>query len=83
MQGVKRLSEVDLSVLEPKSNDKINLLYRLDEAGFVVDMGEEEDPKGYWDAVNGPIVQLCKEAVDLELDSLYRARPWNVVDKVE
>jgi hypothetical protein len=61
---------VDPSVREPKSDDNINLLWRLDEAGFVVDMVEEEEPKSYWEAVNGPNGQLWKEAVDKELDCL-------------
>jgi hypothetical protein len=54
MEGFKRLSEVDPSHPEPKSDDKITLVSRLDEAGFVVNMVEEEEPKGYWKAVNGP-----------------------------
>jgi hypothetical protein len=74
---------VDPSVPEPKSDDEITLFSRLDEAGFVVDMVEEEEPKGYWEAVNGPNRQLWKEAVDKELDSLDRAGTWDVVDKVE
>jgi hypothetical protein len=51
--------------------------------GFVVDMVEEEEPKGYWEVVNGQNRQLWQEAVDKELDSLDRAGTWNVVDKVE
>jgi hypothetical protein len=47
MEGVKQLSEVDLSVLEPKSDDEIIVFSKLDEAVFVVDMVEEEEPKGY------------------------------------
>jgi hypothetical protein len=54
MEGFKRLSEIDLSVPEPKSDDEITLCSRLDDVGFVVDMVEEEEPKGYWEAVNGP-----------------------------
>jgi hypothetical protein len=46
-------------------------------------MVEVEEPKGYWEVVNGPKGQLGKEAVDKELDSLDRARTWDVVDKVE
>jgi hypothetical protein len=46
MEGFKRLSEVDQSVPEQKSDDVITLFSRLDEAGFVVDMVEEEEPKG-------------------------------------
>jgi hypothetical protein len=47
IEGVQILSEVDLSVLEPKSTDEIAIFSKLDEFGFVVDMGEEEEPKGY------------------------------------
>jgi hypothetical protein len=83
MVGFKRLSEVDRSVPEPKSDDEITLFSRLDEVGFFVDMVEEEEPKGYWEAVNGPNGKWWKEAVDKELDSLDRARTWDVVDKVE
>jgi hypothetical protein len=83
MEGFKRLSVVDPSVLEPKSDDEITLFSRLDEAAFVVDMVEEEELQGYWKVVNGPNRQLWKEAVNKELDSLDRAGTWDVVDKVE
>jgi hypothetical protein len=53
MEGFKKLSDVDASVLEPKSSDEITLVSKLDEARFVVDMVVEEDPKGYWEVVNG------------------------------
>jgi hypothetical protein len=45
---------VDPSVLEPKSNDEVIIFSRLDEVGFVVDMEDEEEPKSYWEVVNGP-----------------------------
>jgi hypothetical protein len=45
MEGFKRLSEVDPSVPEPKSDDEIIVLSRLGETGFVVDMVEEEEPR--------------------------------------
>jgi hypothetical protein len=54
MEGFKRLSKVDPTVPEPKSDDKIMLFSRLDDARFVVGIVEEEEPKSYWDAVNGP-----------------------------
>jgi hypothetical protein len=38
---------VDASILEPKSDYEITLFSRIDEARFVVDMVEEEEPKGY------------------------------------
>jgi hypothetical protein len=47
MEGFKKLSEVDPSVAEPKSDDEITLLSRLDELGIVIDIGEEEEPKRY------------------------------------
>jgi hypothetical protein len=83
MEGFKRLSEVDPSVAEPKSDDQITLFPRLDEVEFVVDMVEEKEPKGHWEVVNRPNGQLWTEAVDKELDSLDRAGTWDVVDKVE
>jgi hypothetical protein len=83
IESFKRLIKVDPSVPEPKSDDNITHLSRLDQAGFIVDMVEKEEPKGYWEAVNGLNRQLWKEAVDKELDSLDRAGTWNVVDKVE
>jgi transcription initiation factor IIE alpha subunit len=53
MESFIKLSEVDLSVLEPKSNDVNILISKLDEARFVVNMKEEEEPKSWWEAVNG------------------------------
>jgi hypothetical protein len=35
-------------------------------------MVEEEEPKGYWEAVNGPNRQVWNKAVNRELDSLDR-----------
>jgi hypothetical protein len=46
-------------------------------------MMDKEELKGYWKAVNEPNGQLWNEAVDKELDSLDRARTWDMVDKVE
>jgi hypothetical protein len=83
MDGFKKLSEVDPSIAEPKSDDKITLFSKLDEARFVVDMVEEEEPKGYWEAVNVPNGHVWKEVVDRELDSFDKAGTWDVVDKVE
>jgi hypothetical protein len=47
MKGFKKLSEVDPSVPELTSDDKITPLSKLDEAGFVLNMVEEEEPIGY------------------------------------
>jgi hypothetical protein len=44
---------VDLSILEPTSDDEITLFSKFDNVAFIVDMVEEEDPKGYWEVVNG------------------------------
>jgi hypothetical protein len=52
MKNFKKFSEVDLSVLEPKSEDEITRHSRLHEMGFVVDMMEQEELKGDWEAVN-------------------------------
>jgi hypothetical protein len=67
--GFKRLVKVDPSVPEPKPDNEIILFSKLDEAGFVVDLVEEEEQKGYWEAINRPNKQLWKVAVDKELDS--------------
>jgi hypothetical protein len=83
MEGFKKLSEVDPSIQKPKSGDKIILLSKLDKAGIVVDMVEEEDLKSYWKVVNMPNGELCKDVVDKELASLDRHGTWDVVDKVE
>jgi hypothetical protein len=83
MEGFQRLSEVDPSVAEPKSDDEITVFSRLDKLEFVEDMVEKEEPKGYWEAGNSPNRQLWKEAVDMELDSLDKAGIWDVVDKVK
>jgi hypothetical protein len=73
MEGFKTLSEVDPSVPEIISDHEIILFSRLDEAGDVVDIVEEEEPQGYWEAVKGPNGQLWKEGVDKKSDSLDRA----------
>jgi hypothetical protein len=65
---------VDPSVPEPTSDDEISNFSRSDEAGFVVNMWEQEEAKSYWEAVNGLNGQLWKEVVDKELDSSDRAR---------
>jgi hypothetical protein len=54
MERFNKLSEVDLSILELKSDDEIKLLSKLDDAGFVVNIVEEEEPKGDWEVVNAP-----------------------------
>jgi hypothetical protein len=48
-----------------------------------VDMVEEEEAKGYWEAVTRPKGQLWKEVMDKDLDSFDRAGSWDVGDKVE
>jgi hypothetical protein len=58
MEAFTKFSEVDLSILEPKSDDEITLFCRLDKVEFVVDMLEEEELKGYWETVNRPYRQL-------------------------
>jgi hypothetical protein len=47
MQSFKKLSEVDQSVADAKSDDDIPLFLRLHAVGFVIDMEEMEEPKGY------------------------------------
>jgi hypothetical protein len=46
-------------------------------------MVEEEETKGYWEAVNWLNRLLWKEAVDKKLGSLDRAGTWDMIDKVE
>jgi hypothetical protein len=58
MECFKNLSEVDISVPEPRSDNKITLYSKLDEVEFVVDMGQEEELKGYWKVVNRPNGQV-------------------------
>jgi hypothetical protein len=58
MESFTRLSEIDPSIPEPQSDDEIRLFSSFDESGFVIDMVEEKEPKGYWEAVNGPTGQL-------------------------
>jgi hypothetical protein len=58
MEGFKRLSEMVPAVPEPKSDDEITLISRLDEVGFVIDMMEKAEPKAYWKEVNEPNGQL-------------------------
>jgi hypothetical protein len=74
---------VDASVAELTSDHNITLVSRLDEAGFVVDIVEEEEPKSYREVVNGPNRYSWKEAVNKKLDSLDRARTWDMVNKIE
>jgi hypothetical protein len=47
MKDFKKLSEVDQSVAESKSDNEITIVSKSDEAGLVVDMVEEEEIKGY------------------------------------
>jgi hypothetical protein len=54
MKGFKKLFKVEPSVPGPKSGDEISLFSRLDQAEFVVDMGEEEELKGYQEIVIEP-----------------------------
>jgi hypothetical protein len=74
MEGFKKLSEVNLSVPEPKSDHEFTHFSKLDNAGFVIDMVEEEETKSYWEAVIGPIGQVWKEVLDKQLNSLNKAR---------
>jgi hypothetical protein len=83
MNGFNRFSEVDLSILGPKSDDDVILFSRLDDAEFVVGMEEKKKFKDYRKAVNGLNGHLCKKVVDKELDSLDRARTCNIVDRIE
>jgi hypothetical protein len=45
---------VNPAISESKSDDEIILFSKLDKVEFVVDMVEEEELNGYWEAVNGP-----------------------------
>jgi hypothetical protein len=74
---------MDPSILDPKSDNKIRLLPKLIEVGFIEGILEYEKPKGYWAVVNRTTRQLWIEAVDKELDSIDRAGTWDVVDKFE
>jgi hypothetical protein len=54
MESFKNLSEVDSSAPDLKSDYEITLFSRLDPAGFVIDIVEDEEPYGYWEAVKRP-----------------------------
>jgi hypothetical protein len=83
MESFTKLSEVDPSIPEPKSDNKITLFSKIDDAEFVVDMVEHEELKRYCKEVNRPNGQVWKEVVDSELDRLDMAGTWDVVDKIE
>jgi hypothetical protein len=53
MEGFKRLSEENLSILEPKSNNKVMLFLRLNNIGYISDMVEVEELKGYKEGLLG------------------------------
>jgi hypothetical protein len=73
MESIKKVSEIDPSIPELKSDNEITLFSRLDEAAFVVDMVEQDELKGNWEAVNRPNGQVWKEVVDREYHSLDMA----------
>jgi hypothetical protein len=58
-------------------------LYRSDEAEFVIDIAEEEEPKSFLEVVNASIGYVCKDAVYKELDCIGRIRTYNVIDKAK
>jgi hypothetical protein len=60
MEGFKKLSEVDLSIVETKCDNEITLFPRLYKAEFVVDIGEQEEPNRYLEGANRQNRQLKK-----------------------
>jgi hypothetical protein len=47
MEGFERLPDIDPFVLKSISDNKVILFSRLDQAGFVIDMVEDKEPKSY------------------------------------
>jgi hypothetical protein len=82
MDGFKKPSEVEPNTPVPMMDDETTLFSKLDAYGYVVDAVDEEEPKSYLEAVNGPNGDLWKEAVEKVLGSLDKARTWDVVDRV-
>jgi hypothetical protein len=82
MDGFKKPSEVEPNAPVPMMDDETTLFSKLDAYRYVVDAVDEEEPKSYLEAVNGPNGDLWKEAVEMELGSLDKARTWDVVDTV-
>jgi hypothetical protein len=74
MEDFKKLSEVDLSVQKPNSDDEITFFSKLHEVGFVIDMVDVEELKGNCEVVNRLNGQVWKEAIDRKLVSFNRAR---------
>jgi hypothetical protein len=69
MDGIKKPSEVDPNAAVLMMDDKTTLFSKLDAYGYVVNAVDEEGPKSYLEAVNGPNGDLWKEAVEKELGS--------------
>jgi hypothetical protein len=82
MDDFKKPSEVEPNAPIPMMDNKTTLFSKLDAYGYVMDAVDEEKPKSYWEAVNGPNGDVWKEAVEKELGSLDKARTWDVVDRV-
>jgi hypothetical protein len=82
MDGFKKLSEDEPNAPVLMMDDETTLFSKLDVYGYVVDAVDEEEPKSYLEAVNGPNGDLWKEAVEKKLGSLDKARTWDVVDRV-
>jgi hypothetical protein len=82
MTGFKTPSEVEPNAPVPMMDDETTLFAQLDTYGYVMDAVDEEKPKSYLEAVNGPNGDLSKEGVEKELGSLDKARTWDVVDRV-
>jgi hypothetical protein len=82
VDSFKKPSEVEPNAPVPMMDDETTLFSKLDAYEYVVDAVDEEEPKSYLEAVNGPNGDLWKEAVEKELGSLDKARTWDVVNRV-
>jgi hypothetical protein len=82
MDGFKKPTEVEPNAPVPMMDDETTVFSKLDAYGYVMDAVDEEEPKSYLEAFNGPNGDLWKEAVEKELGSLDKARTWDVVDRV-
>jgi hypothetical protein len=83
MEGFKRPSEVDPTIVDSKSDNKFTQFPRLYEADFLGNMVEEEESKEYWAVVYRPNQSLSKNTVKNKFDYLDRAVTWDMVDNIE
>jgi hypothetical protein len=62
---------------------KVILFSIFDKEGLIGNIEEKKEPKGYWEIVNVTNRYLGKKVVNKDLESLDRARTWEMINKVE